>query len=85
MSSSEFCGAILLTLGPPTGSHSRRCGLRQETAVSDIQSTRCLIVALRFRRFGMDTELCGCALLGGKEMRSPTVAEPVDEWNDREQ
>jgi hypothetical protein len=40
-------------------------------AVHGIQSTKCWTVALRARPFGMDAELCGCALLGGKSLWQP--------------
>ncbi len=36
-----------------------------EPTVPVFQSTKSWIVALRSRRFGMDAEPCGCALLGG--------------------
>jgi len=34
-------------------------------AVHVVQFTKCRSVAARSRRFGMDAELCGCAVLGG--------------------
>lgn len=47
----------------PTAVAARR-DTRQ--AVHEFQFTKCWIVDPRPRRFGMDAELCGCAVLGGE-------------------
>jgi hypothetical protein len=51
----------------PTGSHGRRRGSRRQTALREYQFTKCRVVAERPRRFGMDAELCGRALLGVRD------------------
>jgi len=61
-------------LSPTTDSHSRRRRLRHQTAVHEFQFTKCWAVALQARRFGMDAELCGCALLADAPTSAVRVA-----------
>jgi hypothetical protein len=65
----------------PTGSHSRRRVLQHQTGRAWIQFTRSSIANHSSRRFGMDAELCGCAVLGA--LLSPEAVygdcEPIEQ------
>ena len=52
----------------PTGGTAVTAGCDISQAVHQFQFTRCWISAIRSRRFGMDAELCGCALLAATLM-----------------
>ena len=76
-SETHCIGPLWPTLRTPNGTHARRRRLRHQTAVHEVQFTRCRTAAQRSRRFGMDAELCGLCVVGRREERRVGQSGPT--------